>query len=88
MDKIKEKIEEIVAKLKGDDKLMEKFKSDPIKTIEGVIGIDLPDDMIKKVVDGVKAKLPGGKGDNKADADDKVDGIKDAIGGLLSKFGK
>ena len=88
MDKIKEKIEEIVAKLKGDDKLMEKFKSDPIKTIEGVIGIDLPDDMIKKVVDGVKAKLPGGKGDNKPDSDDKVDGIKDAIGGLFSKFTK
>ncbi|MBQ8249451.1 MAG: hypothetical protein IJY93_06180 [Clostridia bacterium] len=82
MDKIKEKIEEVVAKLKGDDKLMEKFKSDPIKTLEGIIGIDLPDDMISKVVDGVKAKLAAG------DLADKADDVKDAIGGLFSKFKK
>ncbi len=82
MDKIKEKIEEVVAKLKGDGKLMEKFKADPIKTLEGIIGVDLPDDMISKVVDGVKAKLAGGN------IADKTDDVKDAIGGLFSKFKK
>ena len=82
MDEIKEKIEAVVAKLKGDSNLMEKFKSDPIKTLEGIIGVDLPDDMIKKVVDGVKAKLAAG------DIADKVDDVKDAIGGLFSKFKK
>ena len=54
---IKGKLEEIVAKIKGDDKLMDKFKKDPTKTVEDLIGIDLPDDQISKLVDGVKAKI-------------------------------
>lgn len=54
---IKEKIESVVEKIKKDPSLAKKFKEDPVKTIESLIGIDLPDDQIKKVVDGVKAKL-------------------------------
>ncbi len=54
---IKEKIEEIVEKVKGDDKLLAKFKDDPVKTVEKMLGVDLPDDIIEKVVDGVKAKI-------------------------------
>ena len=54
---IKAKIEEIVAKVKDDKSFGEKFKSDPIKAVESVIGIDLPDDMVQKVIAGVKAKL-------------------------------
>lgn len=54
---IKEKIEEIVEKVKGDDNLLKKFKDDPVKTVEKLLGVDLPDDIIEKVVDGVKAKI-------------------------------
>lgn len=54
---IKAKIEEIVEKIKNDDSLMEQFKEDPIKAVEKLIGIDLPDDNIEKIVDGVKAKI-------------------------------
>lgn len=54
---IKEKIEEIVEKVKSDDKLLEQFKENPIKTVEKLLGVDLPDDVIEKVVDGVKAKV-------------------------------
>lgn len=54
---IKAKIEEIVEKIKNDDSLMEQFKEDPIKAVEKLIGIDLPDDIIEKIVDGVKAKI-------------------------------
>ncbi len=54
---IKEKIEEIVEKVKGDDNLLKKFKDDPVKTVEKLLGVDLPDDVIEKVVDGVKAKI-------------------------------
>ncbi|NLV48558.1 MAG: hypothetical protein GXY22_07870 [Clostridiaceae bacterium] len=54
---IKEKIESVVEKIKKDPSLAKKFKEDPVKTIESLIGIDLPDDQIKKVIDGVKAKL-------------------------------
>ena len=49
--------EEIVAKLKGDEQLMSKFQSDPVKTVEGLVGVDLPADQIGSIVEAVKAKL-------------------------------
>ncbi len=54
---IKAKIEEIVHKINTDKTFAAKFKSNPIKAVESVICIDLPDDQIKALVDGVKAKL-------------------------------
>lgn len=61
---IKAKIEEVVSKLKSDKNLAAKFSSDPVKTVESIIGVDLPDDQLKSLIDGVKAKLsldnPGG----------------------------
>lgn len=69
---IKEKIEEIVDKVKNDKDFAKKFKDSPVKAVEGVIGVDLPDDKIEAVVDGVKAKV-------------SVDDIKDKIGGLFGK---
>jgi hypothetical protein len=75
MDKIKEKIEEIVKKIKADPKLMSEFKSEPVKTIEKLIGVDLPDDAIEKVVDGVKAKM----------SMDKLSGAADKLKGLFKK---
>ena len=57
MDEIKKKIDEIVKKIKKDKKIAKKFKDDPIKTVEDLIGIDLPDDKSKKIVEGVKAKI-------------------------------
>ena len=74
MDKIKEKIDEIVKKIKSDKKFAEKFKKDPVKAVEGIIGIDLPDEAIYKVVDGVKAKLTV---DNANDVVNKIKGLFD-----------
>ncbi len=54
---IKAAITKVVEKVTKDEKLMDQFKKDPVKAVESVIGVDLPDDMIKKVVDGVKAKV-------------------------------
>ena len=70
---IKAKINEIVDRIKNDDGLMDLFKSDPIKAIEKVIGIDLPDDKLGPIVDGVKAKLT-------------VDNAKDLFGSLKKLF--
>ncbi len=58
---VKAKIEEIYNKLKSDDKLLKKFWDEPVKTIEGLVGIDLPDDKIEPVIDGLKAKLSADK---------------------------
>ena len=73
MDNIKEKIEEIVEKIKTSEDLAVLFKKDPIKAIEKILGVDLPDDIIEKVVDGVKAKIA-------------VDGAKDVLGSLKKLF--
>lgn len=72
---IKAKIEEIVNKVKNDKDFASKFTSDPVKAVEGVIGIDLPDDQINAVIDGVKAKI-------------SVDDIKGKIGGLFGGLTK
>ncbi|MBP5282109.1 MAG: hypothetical protein J6Z22_06385 [Lachnospiraceae bacterium] len=57
MADIKEQITKVVEKVTKDEKLMDQFKKDPVKAVESVIGVDLPDDMVNKVVDGVKAKI-------------------------------
>ena len=72
---IKAKIEEIVQKIKTDKNLLSKFRSEPIKTVEGLLGVDLPDDIIEKIVEGVKAKI-------------RVDDVKGALGKLMGLFGK
>ena len=67
---IKAKIDEVVNKVKSDEGFANKFKSEPVKAVEDVIGVDLPDDVIKNVIDGVKAKV-------------NLGGIADKIGGLF-----
>ena len=72
---IKEMIEELVEKILSDKDLKEKFMKDPITVVEKLIGIDLPNDKIEKLVDGIKAKIT-------------MDDIGDALGALGSLFGK
>lgn len=72
---IKEKIEELVEKVKGDKDFGEQFKKNPVKAVESVLGIDLPDEQVSKIIDGVKSKL-------------KLDDIGDKIGDLFDKFKK
>ena len=70
---IKAEINKIVDKIKHDEDLLKKFKNDPIKAVEGLLGIDLPDEMIEKIVDGVKAKIT-------------LDKAGDLLGGLKKLF--
>ena len=69
---IKGKIDEIVGKVKNDKDIGERFQKDPTKTVEGLIGVDLPNDQVNAVVEGVKAKI-------------NLDGIAGKLGGLLGK---
>ena len=52
-----EKVNEVVAKLKSDDKLRAQFMKEPVKTLEQILGVDLPDDVIEKIVNAVKVNL-------------------------------
>ena len=69
---IKEKIEEAVKKLTSDKELMAKFQKNPVAVVEELIGVDLPDDQINQVIDGIKAKIA-------------VDNIGGMLGGLFGK---
>lgn len=67
---IKAKIDEVVNKVKSDEGFAEKFQKEPVKAVEDVVGVDLPDDVINNVVEGVKAKV-------------NLGGIADKLGGLF-----
>ena len=54
---IKARIEEIVKKLQSDKALQEAFRKDPVKALESLLGVDLPDDQNNAIINGVKAKL-------------------------------
>ncbi len=66
---IKEQITKVVDTVTKDKTLLEQFQKEPVKTIEKVLGVDLPDDMVNKVIDGVKAKISM---DNAAGAIDAI----------------
>ena len=70
-------ITDVIAKLKANPDLIKKFVANPVQVLEKTFNIDLPDDQINKVIDGVKSGL-GDLG--------KVD-VKQATG-LLAKLKK
>ena len=72
---IKEKIEELVKKIQNDKDILAKFQKDPISTVEKLIGIDLPNDQLEKIVNGIKAKITA----------DKVGDVLEGLGGLFGK---
>ena len=100
---IKATVEEIMEKVKGDEGFLAKFKEDPVKAVEGLVGKDLPDEQIKGIVDGLKGTLKLDKdGDGKLDivenigekldkdGDGKLDiveGIGEKLGGIGDKIG-
>lgn len=54
---IKEQINKIIEEITKNPNIKEQFVKEPVKVIEKVIGVDLPDDVVMKIIDGVKAKL-------------------------------
>ncbi len=70
---IKEKISKIVEELTKNDDLQKQVEKEPVKVIEKVLGVDLPDDMVEKVIDGVKAKIA-------------VDGVSKVTGVIKNLF--
>lgn len=72
---IKKKIQEVVDKLLASDNLMEKFNKNPVAVIEDLLGVDLPDEMVMKVVEGVKAQI-------------NLEKVGDALGALGNLFKK
>ena len=67
---MKEKVDEIVKKVQSDPTILANFQKNPVKVVESIIGVDLPDDQINSIIDAVKAKI-------------SIDDIGNSIKGLL-----
>ena len=72
---LKEKVEEIVEKIKSDKDIAAKFQQDPVSVVEELLGIDLPNDQINAVVEAIKAKL-------------NLEKVGNLLGGLGGLFGR
>ncbi len=70
---IKEQISKVVEEVSKNPNIKEQFEKEPVKAIEKIVGIDLPDDVVMKVIDGVKAKI----------AIDEVSKATDALKGIF-----
>ena len=74
-------ITDVLAKLKSNKNLKEDFMNNPTKVLESLVGVDLPDDKIDPIIDGIKAKL------NLDDLADKAEDVLGALGGLFGRKG-
>lgn len=54
---IKAMIDQVVSKAKSDPDFMKKLQSDPEKTIESVVGVDIPDGAVDEILAAVKSKV-------------------------------
>lgn len=75
-----DRIEDIVNELKTDKELQKKFKDEPVKALEEVLGVNLPDEMVEKLIESVKGKI------EEKGIDDKIEAIGDKIEGFLDKL--
>ena len=69
---IKKTNTDAVDKIKNDPNMSKKFQEDPISTVEGLLGVDVPNDQVEKIVEGIQAKL-------------NMDKLSGALGGLFGK---
>lgn len=72
---IKKKAEELVAKIQSNPALLKEFRENPVKVVEELTGIDLPDDQIKQLAELIKAKID-------------LDKVGDLLGGIGCLFKK
>ncbi len=80
-EKISKIVENAVKMLKEDKNLLKSFQAEPVKVLEKIVGKDLPDEQVEKVIDLIKAKLAAD------DIADKAEDIKDKLKGLGKLFG-
>lgn len=76
---IKEKIDKVVDKVKNDKSFKNKLMKNPVSALEEVLGVDLPNEQIDKIIDGVKAKIAKDK------AEDLMENVGEKISGIFKK---
>ena len=82
---VKEIVEELVGKIKGDKSLADRFVKDPANAVKNLLGAELPKDKLKAVIEGIKAKVSFDKLGSLLDSDG--DGKPD-LGAIEKLLGK
>ena len=78
-------IPDVIIRLASKPDLIQSFLSNPVATLEKTLGIDLPDEQINQVIEGVKGQLYLSKIDlSKIDLKDAA-GVLDKLKGFLGK---
>lgn len=80
---MEEKVKEVIEKAKSDEAFHAELKGNPVKAIEGLLGVDLPDEQIKAVAETVKAKLNLEKAEDGLKG--AVESVEEKISGFLHK---
>lgn len=69
---IKKMAADLVDRIQDNPALLKEFRENPVKVVEDLIGIDLPDDQIHQLAQLIKAKID-------------LDKAGDLLGGLFGK---
>ena len=69
---IKTKAAELVEQIRNNPALLKEFRENPVKVVESILGMDLPDDQILQLAEFIKAKID-------------LDKVGSLLGGLFGK---
>lgn len=58
---VKQIITDAAKKIASDKALQKQIQTNPVKALEKVLNVDLPDDLLNPVIEGIKAKLTADK---------------------------
>ena len=72
---ILEKVEEVIKNIGDNKDIKEKFDKEPVKVIESILGVDLPDEIVNKIINTVRSKINV----------DSLDDVTDMIGGFFDR---
>lgn len=83
---LKEIIAKVEEKLKNDDGFKAELMKNPVKTLEDLLGIDIPEDTLKQVMDTIKDKVDLKEADGFIkEVEEKLGGVEKVIEGLFHK---
>lgn len=72
---LKKMIDQVVDFIGNNKDIKEQFDKEPVKVLEKVLGVDLPDNIVEPIIEGVKAKITV----------DAIGDVADALKGLFAK---
>lgn len=89
MDLVNDKVEKVAKSLLKDKDLLSGFKQNPVKIVEKILGVNLPDKQANAIIKGVMEKLSGegisGLLDKDGDGKVELKEVAGMLGGLMGK---